>query len=108
MSQSHEMRESVQGGDCLSRSGEKAVGWTRGRDLGAGTGWLQVTGAGALGRDKDFPCKMHSNRQRGNLIPGRDSSEEQETPEGPTDGPRLEGWGRRGERQQDLEGGELG
>lgn len=39
-------------------------------ELGQETGWLQVTGAGALGRDKDFPCKMHSNRQRGNLIPG--------------------------------------
>ena len=74
--------------------------------MGAGMGWLQVTGAGALGRDKDFPCKMHSNRQRGNLILGRDSSEEQETPEGPTDGPGLEAWGRRGERQQDLDRGE--
>lgn len=48
-----------------------AAGQIRGRGIWVqDQGWLQVTGAGALGRGRDFPCKIHSNRG-GNLIPGR-------------------------------------
>lgn len=43
---------------------------------------------GLLGRVRDFPCKIHSNRQRGNLILGREL-EQQETPEGPPEGPKA-------------------
>ena len=43
---------------------------------------------GLLGRVRDFPCKIHSNRQRGNLILGREL-EQQETPEGRPEGPKA-------------------
>ena len=79
-------------GDCLSRPKveRRLQGGPEGGTWVQEQGWLQVTGAGALGRDRDFPCKMHSNRQRGNLIPGRES-EEQETPEGPPEGSKAGG-----------------
>lgn len=72
--QSHEMR-----GACLlslPRLREKVGIVFPGRQEG-GTWvqderWLQVTGVGSLGKGKDFPCKMHSNRPRENLIPGRE------------------------------------
>lgn len=66
-----------------------------------------MTGAGALERGRDFPCKIYSNRQRGNLISGRES-ELQGHQRGPQRSPSLEAWGKRDEGQQDLERREKG
>lgn len=55
-----------------------------------------MTGAGALGRTRISLANAFKQTER-EPDPRRDSSEEQETPEGPTDGPGLEAWGRRRE-----------
>lgn len=55
-----------------------------------GQGRLQVTGVGSLGKGQDFPCKIHSNRPRGNLIPGRER-ELLGHQRGPQRGPQLQG-----------------
>lgn len=79
-----------------------AAGQIRGRGIWVqDQGWLQVTGAGALGRGRDFPCKIHSNRWR-----EPDPREGIGTAKGPQRGPQLKGWGKRDGRQQGVEGGE--
>lgn len=70
-------------------------------------GWLQVTGAGALGRIRDFPCKIDSNRQR--EPDPREGIRTAGTPEGPPQGPRVgEMEEEKGGGQQGLERGERG
>lgn len=77
-----------------AQSGEKHDGCRA--DKREGLGCRSRVAAGdrcrGFGKGRDFPCKIHSNSQRGNPIPGRES-ELRGTPEGPPEGPRAGGMG---------------